>query len=154
MIRRPPRSTRTDTLCPYTTLFRSPARGTRRSDRAATRPARPAAEDLRPRGDRGTRRTRPAAPARVASSNRLRLQERRRRNLRVTLVATRPDGVKVCSPFTMEIGMTQGFARCLCLLLGCLLAACPTRTAAPDKGIGLAPAPPAPQTYRHHNPPA
>src|SRR3546814_19368245 len=29
MIRRPPRSTRTDTLCPYTTLFRSKAdRGT------------------------------------------------------------------------------------------------------------------------------
>src|SRR3546814_11149877 len=26
MIRRPPRSTRTDTLFPYTTLFRSPAR--------------------------------------------------------------------------------------------------------------------------------
>src|SRR3546814_12897882 len=26
MIRQPPRSTRTDTLCPYTTLFRSPAR--------------------------------------------------------------------------------------------------------------------------------
>src|SRR3546814_14183323 len=24
MIRRPPRSTRTDTLCPYTTLFRAP----------------------------------------------------------------------------------------------------------------------------------
>src|SRR3546814_4549366 len=24
MVRRPPRSTRTDTLCPYTTLFRSP----------------------------------------------------------------------------------------------------------------------------------
>src|SRR3546814_7174562 len=30
MIRRPPRSTRTDTLFPYTTLFRSP-RGTRRT---------------------------------------------------------------------------------------------------------------------------
>src|SRR3546814_10333193 len=28
MIRRPPRSTRTDTLCPYTTLFRSPGRPT------------------------------------------------------------------------------------------------------------------------------
>src|SRR3546814_5284582 len=28
MIRRPPRSTRTDTLFPYTTLFRSPRRGT------------------------------------------------------------------------------------------------------------------------------
>src|SRR3546814_2222462 len=27
MIRRPPRSTRTDTLFPYTTLFRSPASG-------------------------------------------------------------------------------------------------------------------------------
>src|SRR3546814_14510615 len=26
MIRRPPRATRTDTLCPYTTLFRSPGR--------------------------------------------------------------------------------------------------------------------------------
>src|SRR3546814_5731466 len=33
MIRRPPRSTRTDTLLPYTTLFRSPARC-----RAATAP--------------------------------------------------------------------------------------------------------------------
>src|SRR3546814_7562439 len=29
MIRRPPRSTRTDTLFPYTTLFRSPRAGTR-----------------------------------------------------------------------------------------------------------------------------
>src|SRR3546814_17122302 len=37
MIRRPPRSTRTDTLFPYTTLFRSPADapGRRRSARAA-----------------------------------------------------------------------------------------------------------------------
>src|SRR3546814_8748775 len=34
MIRRPPRSTRTDTLFPYTTLFRSPARRCR----APTRP--------------------------------------------------------------------------------------------------------------------
>src|SRR3546814_4204072 len=34
MIRRPPRSTRTDTLFPYTTLFRSPARD-RRRDRAS-----------------------------------------------------------------------------------------------------------------------
>src|SRR3546814_8439466 len=34
MIRRPPRSTRTDTLFPYTTLFRSPA-----GDYAAVQPA-------------------------------------------------------------------------------------------------------------------
>src|SRR3546814_9545520 len=32
MIRRPPRSTRTDTLFPYTTLFRSPARRQARHD--------------------------------------------------------------------------------------------------------------------------
>src|SRR3546814_5953350 len=31
MIRRPPRSTRTDTLFPYTTLFRSPCRLVRRA---------------------------------------------------------------------------------------------------------------------------
>src|SRR3546814_7460616 len=34
MIRRPPRSTRTDTLCPYTTLFRSP--NCRSGDNVAT----------------------------------------------------------------------------------------------------------------------
>src|SRR3546814_12497719 len=39
MIRRPPRSTRTDTLVPYTTLFRSlvPARGAHRAVRAGER---------------------------------------------------------------------------------------------------------------------
>src|SRR3546814_1490580 len=36
MIRRPPRSTRTDTLFPYTTLFRSPVRGLPFADGAAT----------------------------------------------------------------------------------------------------------------------
>src|SRR3546814_5731097 len=49
MIRRPPRSTRTDTLFPYTTLFRSgereaPARGRHRAARSGWRapcPARP-----------------------------------------------------------------------------------------------------------------
>src|SRR3546814_3280401 len=37
MIRRPPRSTRTDTLFPYTTLFRSDAAGQRAALRAAER---------------------------------------------------------------------------------------------------------------------
>src|SRR3546814_18450757 len=55
MIRRPPRSTRTDTLLPYTTLFRSPGRvrapdpnlfrrlesGRRQSEAAGLRQARP-----------------------------------------------------------------------------------------------------------------
>src|SRR3546814_16137544 len=41
MIRRPPRSTRTDTLFPYPTLFRSPGReaGQRRSERSGDREA-------------------------------------------------------------------------------------------------------------------
>src|SRR3546814_1617775 len=39
MIRRPPRSTRTDTLFPYTTLFRSPACGSPRSSTAGSTPA-------------------------------------------------------------------------------------------------------------------
>src|SRR3546814_4919142 len=38
MIRRPPRSTRTDTLFPYTTLFRSPARCYRRRGRCSHTP--------------------------------------------------------------------------------------------------------------------
>src|SRR3546814_10404293 len=67
MTRRPPRSTRTDTLVPYTTLFRSNARGqagpTRRcagslpSCRAACAPA----HWRRPRRPRARRRSRPSA---------------------------------------------------------------------------------------------
>src|SRR3546814_4690959 len=38
MIRRPPRSTRTDTLFPYTTLFRSHEAGPRRRLRTETQP--------------------------------------------------------------------------------------------------------------------
>src|SRR3546814_5329001 len=41
MIRRPPRSTRTDTLFPYTTLFRSGAAGQRPGPRCRRRFARP-----------------------------------------------------------------------------------------------------------------
>src|SRR3546814_4874985 len=47
MIRRPPRSTRTDTLFPYTTLFRSAVDG--RGGRAGARPA-PARRHPRRRG--------------------------------------------------------------------------------------------------------
>src|SRR3546814_20098340 len=51
MIRRPPRSTRTDTLLPYTTLFRSGDKfgagiGVRKGARLAPR-SRPAIEDMR-----------------------------------------------------------------------------------------------------------
>src|SRR3546814_16591046 len=52
MIRRPPRSTRTDTLFPYTTLFRS-GRGRRRPDRLE-QPPRPRA--TRRRGGRSQNR--------------------------------------------------------------------------------------------------
>src|SRR3546814_1290073 len=42
MIRRPPRSTRTDTLLPYTTLFRSRPRDRRRLDQGVHLPTRSA----------------------------------------------------------------------------------------------------------------
>src|SRR3546814_13468037 len=44
MIRRPPRSTRTDTLFPYTTLFRSPQPFERMMDRLALRDEHPRLE--------------------------------------------------------------------------------------------------------------
>src|SRR3546814_2200520 len=50
MIRRPPRSTRTDTLFPYTTLFRSPSdqlRGFHAVSRSILRPAAHRAEEYR-----------------------------------------------------------------------------------------------------------
>src|SRR3546814_9744631 len=53
MIRRPPRSTRTDTLFPYTTLFRSPGVG----DRRRARPA--ACHSPRDRGPGGDHARRP-----------------------------------------------------------------------------------------------
>src|SRR3546814_19506879 len=53
MIRRPPRSTRTDTLFPYTTLFRSPGRRTARAcrhpDKAPCRRILPKAQSSPPR---------------------------------------------------------------------------------------------------------
>src|SRR3546814_20844400 len=59
MIRRPPRSTRTDTLFPYTTLFRSPPAAPRRMARGnAARYRLPAGTEIERRddadeGDRG-----------------------------------------------------------------------------------------------------
>src|SRR3546814_6194026 len=45
-IRRPPRSTRTDTLFPYTTLFRSLPDGTRETPARPAAPASPASLDI------------------------------------------------------------------------------------------------------------
>src|SRR3546814_4534068 len=74
MIRRPPRSTRTDTLFPYTTLFRSVVRGSAPERRAADhRPHRPAAP--------GARRRRPAR-ARPADLRRRDVHARRAAALR------------------------------------------------------------------------
>src|SRR3546814_10794237 len=52
MLRRPPRSTRTDTLLPYTTLFRSPHRHPRRERRRAGRLRQLRHPRLDPRDDR------------------------------------------------------------------------------------------------------
>src|SRR3546814_3877813 len=56
MIRRPPRSTRTDTLFPYTTLFRSPSdqEGNRRRDRSGLSPHRAKGHRAVCRRDHGT----------------------------------------------------------------------------------------------------
>src|SRR3546814_1358458 len=64
MIRRPPRSTRTDTLFPYTTLFRSARRWGRGDVRAPVR-SRLAAGTLRGTADRG--RAAAAMPAHAAA---------------------------------------------------------------------------------------
>src|SRR3546814_5815899 len=60
MIRRPPRSTRTDTLFPYTTLFRSPAASPPTGRRQGSR-RRPGSISRRsaPKGRRRRRRRRP-----------------------------------------------------------------------------------------------
>src|SRR3546814_6795553 len=63
MIRRPPRSTRTDTLFPYTTLFRSAARSRRDPDQRARRQAVQGADRRRRRPFRPRFLLRPAAAA-------------------------------------------------------------------------------------------
>src|SRR3546814_3363478 len=60
MIRRPPRSTRTDTLCPYTTLFRSLRIGEALSLTGAVLPL---GETLRVTGKRNKTRVVPILPA-------------------------------------------------------------------------------------------
>src|SRR3546814_10482608 len=73
MIRRPPRSTRTDTLFPYTTLFRSASQplrtapGPRCGLRVRAGKAAPA-RHLRARAGRGHRLGDPAARGRTASA--------------------------------------------------------------------------------------
>src|SRR3546814_12023758 len=63
MIRRPPRSTRTDTLFPYTTLFRSPPPGSAGGGDRRNRPSpRRSADSCRDRLRRSPRRARGQAP--------------------------------------------------------------------------------------------
>src|SRR3546814_7243413 len=67
MIRRPPRSTRTDTLFPYTTLFRSPRRIRDQSDSTGKRISAAAAPGVRP----------PAVPGAAMRSEDRRARSRR-----------------------------------------------------------------------------
>src|SRR3546814_10346114 len=70
MIRRPPRSTRTDTLFPYTTLFRSPV-GHRQGHRhRADRHARPQGKDAHPAPGRSRDRHRLAQAPRGGCTRR------------------------------------------------------------------------------------
>src|SRR3546814_1628006 len=63
MIRRPPRSTRTDTLFPYTTLFRSPAARPAQDVRPSEENS-PPSSDARAEGRRPTRVRDRSDPAR------------------------------------------------------------------------------------------
>src|SRR3546814_3804936 len=67
MIRRPPRSTRTDTLFPYTTLFRSNRSTGSDRDRHWRARVRPGRDDDRGGEDEPASRPRPAREARAAS---------------------------------------------------------------------------------------
>src|SRR3546814_13782902 len=79
MIRRPPRSTRTDTLFPYTTLFRSLALTTLRSQRESTSTA-----SLRSAGQESVSRSRSrTASGETALRGALRLKLRRQWHLEV-----------------------------------------------------------------------
>src|SRR3546814_8960828 len=89
MIRRPPRSTRTDTLFPYTTLFRSQSAGGRGLGRRASgRGARRVRPDPVRRADARAHRPRngraiEAALARIVGAVRDRLCRRRERGRRL-----------------------------------------------------------------------
>src|SRR3546814_20631700 len=106
MIRRPPRSTRTDTLFPYTTLFRSDRRDRRRhphspAGAAAAGAARgtlralPAAAGLPAGGGHRRRRPalRPAAVARAVGPRDLRTGQRRAGTLLLPLHPFLSDGI-------------------------------------------------------------
>src|SRR3546814_15760588 len=94
MIRRPPRSTRTDTLFPYTTLFRSAQRRDRgvREPRAGTRIA-----ELE-------RRARDRAAAQIASEHVERRPPLERRNAAVAPADAEGDLVAVDDAQETEIG--------------------------------------------------
>src|SRR3546814_9656931 len=84
MIRRPPRSTRTDTLFPYTTLFRSRSRGRRHAHQPARLPDRAHRRDGKPDGEDAAGRARHAGALMLG-----------RRDVVGGLIAT---GAVACSP--------------------------------------------------------
>src|SRR3546814_9781287 len=88
MIRRPPRATRTDTLLPYTTLFRSPWAWARRPNAAGVR--------LGPRSTaRPAHHRRPAAAVAAAQAMQNPLPPGR-----VIFAPSRPPGITASLPIT------------------------------------------------------
>src|SRR3546814_486867 len=119
MLRRPPRSTRTDTLFPYTTLFRSrlaPRRSRRRRDRRAP----PACRAL-PDAGRGGRRAALPHQARAA-----------------LVVRSRTDGLAVRPAARHPAAAVGGAAG---LLPQARVASSPLAGAASAASLGLGPSP-------------
>src|SRR3546814_10275513 len=100
MIRRPPRSTRTDTLFPYTTLFRSAA--PRRAERPEHRDPQ-WREGRARRVDRHPRRRRPERPGRHPEAARTARAVADGREA-VRRLARRPPGLGQQAPGLEEIG--------------------------------------------------
>src|SRR3546814_12511216 len=97
MIRRPPRSTRTDTLFPYTTLFRSPCGGPRRFRGRTERAA----------GAARATQCRAAAAYRIGLGTNPRGDGRTRRRQRHGMVRQRP----CLAPGRRDAVLTAGAAR-------------------------------------------
>src|SRR3546814_14361631 len=103
MIRRPPRSTRTDTLFPYTTLFRS----LRARDRPASRPA--ARHEKAPPRQAAA----PAGGAAAPPSLRAELGQERQELFLQHLGIERPDLAEADAPLAVDhVGFQNGRASC------------------------------------------
>src|SRR3546814_17335034 len=103
MIRRPPRSTRTDTLFPYTTLFRSPGA----SLRSLRPPIATGAQPPPPAADAHRRNALGTGPAPGCPHGRVRRPPRATSGLRRYKSSPCPPSLSVLAPLSLHYGDRQ-----------------------------------------------